>query len=191
MQILLASKSPRRKQLLEQLGYTITIVHQDIEESFPADLPVHEVPMFLAEQKARGVINALENKDQVILASDTIVTMNNEIFHKPVDFADGVRILSTLQGKTHEVVTGVCLLSQDKCITFKDIAEVTFMPMTEAEIKFYLETYKPYDKAGAYAIQEWIGLAKIKKMNGSYATVMGLPTHVVYEKLQAHFSEKV
>ena len=191
MQILLASKSPRRKQLLEQLGCEITIVHQDVAETFPEDLPVSEVPVFLAEQKARGVENALENEEQIILASDTIVTMNNEIFHKPMDFEDGVRILSTLQGKTHQVITGVCLLSKHKCIKFKDIAEVTFMPMSQEEIKFYLETYKPYDKAGAYAIQEWIGLAKIQKMNGSYATVMGLPTHLVYETLQTHFAKKI
>lgn len=184
MRILLASKSPRRKQLLEQLGYQIKIVLQDVAEDFPADMPIAEVPAYLAELKARGVAHFLENENDIILASDTIVALDGEIYHKPKDFADGQRILQALQGRTHQVITGVCFLHKQFAKRITDIAEVSFAPMTSEEIDFYLHTYKPYDKAGSYAIQEWIGLAKIEKFHGSYATVMGLPTHLVYDFIE-------
>jgi septum formation protein len=184
MRILLASKSPRRKQLLEQLGYQIELVHQDIEENFPENLPIPQVPVYLAELKARAVKQALQNDDDIIIASDTIVAMNGEIYHKPTDFADGQRILRALQGKTHQVITGVFFLTTEIYSQLTDVAHVTFAPMSDAEIDFYLHKYKPYDKAGAYAIQEWVGLAKIQKIEGSYATVMGLPTHLVYDFIE-------
>jgi septum formation protein len=184
MRILLASKSPRRKQLLEQLGYQIELVHQDIEEIFPENLPIPQVPVYLAELKARAVKQALQNDDDIIIASDTIVAMNGEIYHKPTDFADGQRILRALQGKTHQVITGVFFLTTEIYSQLTDVAHVTFAPMSDTEIDFYLHKYKPYDKAGAYAIQEWVGLAKIQKIEGSYATVMGLPTHLVYDFIE-------
>lgn len=184
MRILLASKSPRRKQLLEQLGYQIELVHQDIEEIFPENLPIPQVPVYLAELKARAVKQALQNDDDIIIASDTIVAMNGEIYHKPTDFADGQRILRALQGKTHQVITGVFFLTTEIYSQLTDVAHVTFASMSDAEIDFYLHKYKPYDKAGAYAIQEWVGLAKIQKIEGSYATVMGLPTHLVYDFIE-------
>jgi septum formation protein len=184
MRILLASKSPRRKQLLEQLGYEIELVHQDIEEIYPENLPIAQVPVYLAELKARAVRQALQNDADIIIASDTIVAMNGEIYHKPTDFADGQRILRALQGKTHQVITGVFFLTTEIYSPLTDTAHVTFAPMTDAEIDFYLQKYKPYDKAGAYAIQEWVGLAKIQKIEGSYATVMGLPTHLVYDFIE-------
>lgn len=184
IRLLLASKSPRRLQLLGQLGYEIHPVHQDIEENYPDDLPLEEVPTYLARLKAGAVTEHLREANEVVLASDTIVLMHNEIYHKPKDFADGVRILRALQGRAHRVVTGVCLKNIEKEICLSDTALVHFAPMSDAEIEYYLHTYKPYDKAGAYAIQEWIGLAKITKMEGSYATIMGLPTHLVYEALK-------
>jgi septum formation protein len=182
--ILLASKSPRRLQLLQQLGFAVELVHQDIAEDFPADLDPREVPAFLARLKSSACVEHLRTDSDILLASDTIVLMDGEIFHKPTDFEDGKRILNRLQGRMHEVVTGVCLRSKHKTISFSDIAKVYFAPMSADEIAYYLHTYKPYDKAGAYAIQEWIGAAKITRMEGSYTTIMGLPTHLVYEHLQ-------
>lgn len=180
--ILLASKSPRRKQLLGELGFSFEVVLQDVEESFPDSLDKREVAAFLAQKKAAGVREHLR-ADTVILASDTIVVLNDTIYHKPVDYNDAVRILSELSGTTHEVITGVCLLSQDKEVVFSDISKVEFAPLSSAEIDFYINKYQPYDKAGAYAIQEWIGLAKIIKIEGSYNNIVGLPTQKVYEQL--------
>ncbi len=184
MRLLLASKSPRRAQLLQYLGIEPVLVHQDIAENFPDTLPLEEVPAYLAEQKAAAALHYLSQEGDVLLASDTIVLMEGEIFHKPTDFADGQRILQRLQGKTHAVITGVCMQSKDKKHICSDTTLVTFAPMTGAEIDYYLHKYRPYDKAGAYAVQEWIGAAKIQRMEGSYATVMGLPTQLVYAALR-------
>lgn len=182
-QLLLASKSPRRKKLLSELGFDFEVVLQDIEESFPSDLPKTEVPAFLAQKKAKAVRDHLQ-EGKVILASDTIVLMNDTIYHKPKDYNDAVRILSDLSGKVHQVITGVCLLSLHKEVVFSDVAHVHFAPISKQEINYYLKTYQPYDKAGAYAIQEWIGLAKIKKIEGAYNSIVGLPTQKVYEALK-------
>ena len=180
--ILLASKSPRRKQLLSALGFEYEIVTQDVEESFPDDLPKPEVPAYLARKKAQSVQQYLQ-KGKVILASDTIVLMDDTIYHKPKDYEDAVRILSELSGKVHQVITGVCLLGEDKEVTFSDVANGHFSPLSAADIDYYINTFQPYDKAGAYAIQEWIGLAKIVKIEGSYNSIVGLPTQKVYEEL--------
>lgn len=185
MRIFLASKSPRRKQLLEQLGYEIEVVHQDVAEDFPEDLPVAQVPAFIAEKKARAVAHLLQNPDDLIIAADTIVALNGQIYHKPTDFNDGMRILGDLQGQTHQVHTGIYFLTHSHSQSKTDSADVTFAPMSEEERATYLSVYKPYDKAGAYGVQDWIGLAKIQKFNGSFATVMGLPTHLVYEFIES------
>lgn len=184
IEILLASKSPRRLQLLTQLGLKVRVIHQDIAENYPDNLPLREVPAYLAAQKATVPLDFEQQENQIIIASDTMVIMDDEVFHKPQDFADGQRILSRLQGRTHSVVTGVCIQTRDKTVSFSDEAKVTFSPMSSEEIDFYLKEFAPYDKAGAYAIQEWIGLAKIEKMEGSFATIMGLPTHLVYQQLK-------
>lgn len=181
--ILLASKSPRRKQLLTELGFDFEVVLQDVEENFPDDLDKKEVPAFLAKKKAAAVQKHL-SKGKVILASDTIVLMEDTIYHKPKNYEDAVRILTDLSGKVHQVITGVCLLSLDKEVVFSDTAHVHFAPLSPSEIDYYITTYKPYDKAGAYAIQEWIGLAKIEKINGAYNSIVGLPTQKVYEALR-------
>lgn len=180
--ILLASKSPRRKQLLKELGFDFDVVLQNVEESFPNNLPKKDVPAFLAQKKARAVQQHL-TEGKVILASDTIVLMNETIYHKPKDYNDAVRILSELSGKTHQVITGVCLLGTTKEVTFSDVAHVHFATLSASEIDYYVRNFKPYDKAGAYAIQEWIGLAKIQKIEGSYNNIVGLPTQKVYEAL--------
>ncbi|MGH1339531.1 MAG: Maf family nucleotide pyrophosphatase [Aureispira sp.] len=181
--VLLASKSPRRSQLLKALGCSFQVVEQNIEESFPDDLPNSEVPIYLAEQKAASVREQLQ-PGTVILASDTIVLQDDTIFHKPKDYEDALRILRALSGRQHEVITGVCLLGGDKQISFSDTARVHFAPLSEEEMDYYVRTFQPYDKAGAYAIQEWIGLAKIIKIEGTYNTIVGLPTQKVYEALQ-------
>lgn len=182
--IWLASQSPRRRQLLEGLGLTFDTIVPDIdEENYPAEMPKADVPVYLAQQKARAVRACLQQRDELIIASDTIVLMDEVIYPKPMDLEDGIRILRALQGRTHQVVTGVCLMTLEREEAFADTALVHFAPMTDTEILYYLEQYRPYDKAGAYAIQEWIGLAKIIKMEGAYTTVMGLPTHCIYERL--------
>ena len=180
--ILLASKSPRRKQLLAELGFKFEIVHQDIEESFPQDISIREIPSFLANKKAKAVFSKLK-KNQIILASDTIVLQNNTIHHKPKDHSDAKRILRNLSDSTHEVITGVCLMNTKKTVSFSCISKVFFASITEQEIDFYINKYQPFDKAGAYAIQEWIGMAKIKKIEGSYHNIVGLPTHEVYQAI--------
>lgn len=180
--ILLASKSPRRKQLLTELGFEFEVVLQDVEENFPDDLPKKEVPGFLAQKKAAAV-KAHLSKGKVILASDTIVLLDDVIYHKPKDYEDAVRILTALSGKVHQVITGVCLLSLDKEVVFADVANVHFAKLSPSEIEYYISNYKPYDKAGAYAIQEWIGLAKIIKIDGAYNSIVGLPTQKVYDAL--------
>jgi septum formation protein len=185
--LILASKSPRRKDLLNQLGFTFEIVLQDVEENFPDELDKKEVPSFLAKKKATAIQDHLKDNQTVIVASDTIVLMDDTIYHKPTDAADAFRILSELSGKSHEVITGVCLMSKEKCITFSDTATVFLSALTPEEIHFYIDNYQPFDKAGAYAIQEWIGLAKVQKIEGTYNTIVGLPTQKLYQTLVDEF----
>ncbi|MEM6965274.1 MAG: Maf family protein [Bacteroidota bacterium] len=181
--IILASKSPRRSQILREAGFEFEIKTQATDESFPEDLPVREVAQYLAEKKARGVEEFLE-KDTVIITSDTTVILGNTIFGKPKDEADAFGILRQLSGKAHEVITGVCLLSQHKVHAFSATSTVYFDEFTDDEIRHYIRTYQPFDKAGAYGIQEWVGLCKIKKIEGTYSNIMGLPMRDVYEALQ-------
>jgi septum formation protein len=185
--LILASKSPRRKDLLNQLGFTFEIVLQDVEENFPDELDKKEVPSFLAKKKATAIQDHLKDNQTVIVASDTIVLMDDTIYHKPTDATDAFRILSELSGKSHEVITGVCLMSKEKCITFSDTATVFLSALTPEEIHFYIDNYQPFDKAGAYAIQEWIGLAKVQKIEGTYNTIVGLPTQKLYQTLVDEF----
>ncbi len=180
--ILLASKSPRRRQLIEDLGFEYKTVDQNITENFPDNLAKIKVAEYLSKKKAESV-NTKPEEGQIILASDTIVLKNNKIYHKPVDYADAVRILKELSGNKHQVITGVCLLGTDKQVSFSTISEVHFASLSPSEIDFYVTKYKPYDKAGAYAIQEWIGLAKIIRIEGSYHNIVGLPTQRVYEEI--------
>ncbi len=183
LEILLASKSPRRQQLLKDMGLKYQIVHQDIEECFPAQMPVGEVASHLAQQKAKAVQPKLQAPHQVILASDTTVVLEDQIFNKPQNAQEAHRFLRALSGKVHQVITGVCLLHQKGMHCFYNSTDVHFMELSDAEISYYIQQYQPFDKAGAYAIQEWIGLNKIKKIDGSYFNVVGLPTQEVYQAL--------
>ncbi len=180
--IILASKSPRRSQLLAEAGFSFKVRSKDVEESYSKDLSPKEVPLFLAEKKAKACKNFLK-KGHIILAADTIVAKGKKIYEKPVDRSDAVRILSKLSGKWHEVITGVCLLSKKKKISFIGVSKVKLEKLSKTEIDYYIDKFQPYDKAGAYAIQEWIGLCKISKIEGTYSNIMGLPVDLVYQYL--------
>lgn len=190
IKVLLASKSPRRRELLKMLDVEFEIVEADVEESFPSTLAAEEVPVFLAKKKATALDEIPQGS--VLLTSDTIVVLDDEIIGKPVDRADAFRMLTALSGRSHRVITGVCLKSSNREIAFADITEVHFRELSESEINYYLEHYKPYDKAGSYGIQEWIGAVAIDRINGCFYNVMGLPVRRVYEALtsfEASFSE--
>ncbi len=181
--LILASKSPSRSQLLGEAGIPFDIRTREVEETYPPELSAQEVPTFLAEKKAQALFDTLAD-DEVLLAADSIVVLGQTIFGKPKDYDDAVRILELLSGNVHQVITGVCLLSKDKKRTFSSSSDVHFGVLTAEEIEYYISNYKPFDKAGAYAIQKWIGLCKIDKIEGSYSNIVGLPVNQVYKELQ-------
>ena len=182
--IILASKSPRRQDLLKKLGIKFEIKTKDIAEIYPPHLKREEVAVFLSELKASAFANEL-NKNDLVITSDTIVCLGGEIIGKPTDREDAIKMLCKLSGKKHKVITAVTLLSQEKKHTFYEVTEVYFKPLTTPEIIYYIDNYQPYDKAGSYGIQEWIGYIGIEKIVGSYFNVMGLPVKRVYEELMA------
>jgi septum formation protein len=182
-EIILASKSPRRQQLLSGLGLKFSVQSMDIPEEFPATLGMTEIPVYLAELKAETFRPQLKN-NQLVITADTIVWLNGNVLNKPADYADGCRMLNDLSGKKHQVITGVCILTREKKISFYDLTNVWFKPLSDEEIHYYLEHYHPYDKAGAYGIQEWIGYVGIHHIEGSFFNVMGLPVQRVYEHLK-------
>ncbi|MCW3114106.1 MAG: septum formation protein Maf [Segetibacter sp.] len=188
--IILASQSPRRKQLLEWAEIPFEIVVRSTDETFPEGLAIEEIPIYIARQKAIAVKNSLmeagkaEIESTTILAADTVVVLDTRIIGKPVDREDAITILTSLSGKTHEVITGVVIQVGNKEIAFSDITEVDFHSLTGNQIEFYVDKYKPYDKAGAYAIQEWIGVVGIKSVKGDFYNVMGLPVSRVVQELQ-------
>ncbi len=183
--LILASQSPRRSQLLSQAGIPFRVQAVPIEEDFPADLPVLEVAPYLAQQKAIAATTLLEKPEQILLTADSVVIEGETIYGKPKDREEAIAIISALAGKRHTVVTGVCLKSLTKEVTLRGISYVYFLPMSQAEIAYYVDRYQPYDKAGAYAIQEWIGLCKIHRIEGTYHNIMGLPVDLVYAALLA------
>ncbi len=183
--LILASKSPRRKQLLSESGFDFIIKTKDTDESYPAGLSPGEIAEYIADKKAEACRSFLtEHPAKIILAADTIVVLGTKVYGKPEDFRDAVRILNELKGKTHRVITGVCLLSRGKKRLFHGVSKVTFADLTEEEIEYYLNKCEPYDKAGSYGVQEWLGHCKITDISGTYANIMGLPTDLVYEELR-------
>ena len=180
--IVLASQSPRRKQLLEWAEVPFDVVVKETDELYPADLPVEQVPVYIARNKALSVREELSH-DRVILAADTIVVLQDRIIGKPKDRTNAIEILISLSGQKHQVITGVVILTPDEEISFADITEVWFHELTLDQIVFYIDKYKPYDKAGAYAIQEWIGVTGIKAVKGDFYNVMGLPVSRVVQAL--------
>ena len=182
LKIILASQSPRRKQLLEWAEVNFDVKVSDTDESYPADLSVEEVAIHIARNKALAILESDEGH-RPILAADTIVVLRETIIGKPSDRDHDIRILTELSGQQHRVITGVVLLWQGKETCFADVTLVEFHALTPEEIVFYVDKYKPYDKAGAYAIQEWIGVVGIKSVNGDFYNVMGLPVSRVVRAL--------
>ena len=181
--IILASQSPRRKELLLGLNIPFSVVTIDVEEDYPSDLVGVDIPMYLAEKKAKAFSGDM-TENTLLITADTIVWHEGNVFGKPADKADAARMLNALSGKTHEVITGVCISTLSKHKTFHVISEVRFAKLSPTEINYYLENYKPYDKAGAYGVQEWIGFVGVEHIDGSYFNVMGLPIQRLYTELK-------
>ncbi|HMR92133.1 MAG TPA: Maf family protein [Chitinophagaceae bacterium] len=182
--IILASQSPRRKQLLEWAEVPFTIKISPVEEVFPEYLPAGEAPVYIARQKALAV-KQQESSGHIILAADTVVVLDGRIIGKPASREEAIAILTDLSGKQHRVITGVVILDGDREIAFSDITLVDFHPLTQEQIIFYVDKYQPYDKAGAYAIQEWIGVVGIRSVAGDFYNVMGLPVSRVVQALES------
>lgn len=181
--VILASQSPRRKQLLEQAGIPFEVKVVDTAETFPPGMFIPEIPVHIARQKSAAVA-ALCTAEDVIITADTVVVLDDTIIGKPKDRDDAIRILTALSGRTHRVITGVVITHNGQENSFSKETEVHFKPLTNAQITYYIDEYKPYDKAGAYAIQEWIGAVGIESINGCFYNVMGLPISNVVEALQ-------
>lgn len=182
--IVLASQSPRRKQLLEWARIPFEILSHPTDESYPHDLTPENIALHIATEKAKSVAHLT---DKLILAADTIVVLDNEIIGKPADLEDAVSILHRLSGRQHEVITGVAIVSGDQEMRFAEKTIVEFLPITDHDIRFYVDTCNPLDKAGAYAIQEWIGVTGIRSIQGDFYNVMGLPISRVVDVLRTHF----
>jgi len=182
MKILLASQSPRRKELLSSLGFGFEVVKIECEEIVPEEIQIEAAAAYLSELKANAFSSLQDG--EILLTADTVVAIDNQFLGKPKNENEAREMLQSLSGKTHQVYTAITVKTSEKTITETDIADVEFDSITHEEIDFYIKNYRPFDKAGSYGIQEWLGMAKIKKINGSFYTIMGLPTHLVYRLLK-------
>lgn len=188
--IILASQSPRRKQLLEWAEINFEVIVKATDESYPSSLAAEEVPVFIAREKALSVQSFTqsayhaEHQRQIIIAADTVVVLGETIIGKPTSREEAIAILTSLSGKEHRVITGVVMLHGQKEVAFADITKVWFHELTQEQIEFYIDKYQPYDKAGAYGIQDWIGVVGIKAIEGDFYNVMGLPISRVVQQLQ-------
>lgn len=183
MKLILGSKSPRRKELLSLLGFSFEVRTKETDETFPETLNCTEVAQFVAEKKTEALFSEL-SEDEVLICSDTIVVIDDQILGKPIDQADAITMLEKLSGREHSVITGVVISSLEKHVSFSVTTNVFFQPLSAEEIRYYVDKFQPYDKAGSYGIQEWIGYAAIERIEGSYNNVVGLPTHEVYQALK-------
>ncbi len=181
--IILASQSPRRQQLLKELGLNFEVRIKDFPETFPENLEGKDIALYIAKQKAELFKSEIAD-DEIVITADTIVWCDNMVLGKPVDKEDAMRILRKISGNIHEVITGVCLLSKEKEKLFSVSTKVTFEVITDEDIEFYVKNFSPFDKAGAYGIQEWIGIIGCSSIEGSYFNVVGLPVHQLYKELQ-------
>ena len=182
-QIILGSQSPRRQELLNGLNIHFEVKVIDVEETYPSQLVGVDIPMYLAEKKADAFLD-LMNENTLLITADTIVWHEGRVFGKPTDKADATRMLKALSGKTHQVITGVCISTLYKRKTFHVISEVRFARLIPEEIEYYLQNFEPYDKAGSYGVQEWIGYIGVEYIEGSYFNVMGLPIQRLYTELK-------
>ncbi len=181
--LVLASGSPRRQQLMQQAGFKFTIRLNAVEETYPKTLDVYQVAPYLAQLKAQSFRGKLAPNELVITA-DTVVIQAGNVLEKPADKAEAIAMLQALSGDTHEVVTGVCLHTNAKEVVFHDTTSVHFLPLTQVEIESYVTECQPFDKAGSYGVQEWIGMVGVSKLEGSFYNVMGLPLHALYQHLK-------
>jgi len=182
--IVLASQSPRRKELLSGLGIVFEVNWKDTNESPSMDFTSCQLVEYLAWQKAQAVANQYDLRKTIIIGGDTVVCLDNNIMGKPTDKSDAIHILQQLSGKKHLVISGLCILHKGLVLCNHDITEVYFKPLTNEEITYYVDSYQPFDKAGSYGIQEWIGYQAIERINGSFYNVMGLPTHLLWNMLE-------
>lgn len=183
--LILASNSPRRKELLMQAGYEFQTITYDFDEVVPKGMKVNAVAEYLAKEKNLFYRSKLEN--QIIITADTTVVLDDKVYNKPKDFSEAHKMIHAFSEKTHEVISGVCISSLKQSISFSDITQVTFDHISNEETTYYINKYKPMDKAGAYGIQEWLGLCKINSISGSYFNVVGLPVHKLYKILKNDF----
>ncbi len=182
--VVLASNSPRREELLRGIDIDFEVkILPDIDESFPDDLLNEEIAEFVASKKAKSYISSL-CEEELLITADTIVLLDGEVFGKPINKEEAKEMLRALSGKTHKVITGVCLTSSTKQTSFSATSNVEFGELTDTEIEYYVEHYSPLDKAGAYGVQEWIGYVAVKHIDGSYYNIMGLPIHRLYSELK-------
>lgn len=189
MKIILASNSPRRKELLGGLGVDFEVrVMKGVDEAYPDTLPAKDVAEYISREKA-SVYDVAD--DELLITADTVVIVGDDILGKPKDADDAHRMLREISGRTHQVVTGVCLTTAKEQRSFSVVTDVTFKQLSDEEIDFYIRNYRPYDKAGAYGIQEWIGYIGVTGLNGSYYNVMGFPVQRVYEELTGHFGMNI
>ncbi|MDD5871788.1 MAG: Maf-like protein [Bacteroidales bacterium] len=185
-EIILASGSPRRRELLGGLGIDFRVARlNDVDESYPDDLPANEVAEYLSKKKAEAYRQSLTER-QLIITADTVVITDGEILGKPTDAADATRMLKALSGAVHQVVTGVTVMTTAKTVSFSATTNVRFAPLSDEEIDYYISQYRPFDKAGAYGIQEWIGYIAVEGIEGSYFNVMGLPIQKLYTVLKSY-----
>jgi septum formation protein len=183
MEIILGSASPRRKELLKQMGFDFIVQISAVDEIYAPSTPAEEVASVLAKLKADALQNKLKT-DQLLICCDTVVILNNEVLGKPKSTNEARETLSRLSGKRHEVISAVCMVYSGKTIQFKDSTSIEFKVLSATEIDYYISNYKPFDKAGSYGIQEWIGHIGVSKIEGSYTNVMGLPTQLLYQEIQ-------
>ncbi|MBN8676817.1 MAG: septum formation protein Maf [Chitinophagales bacterium] len=181
--LILASKSPRRSQLLQEAGFSFRVETFDVDESFSEEMPVEEVAPWLAQKKAQAARHLIEG-DEIVLAADSVVILHGKIYNKPADYRGAFSMIRALSGNQHTVITGVCLMSktQEKVLAGK--TQVWFSELTDEEIDYYIRVWQPYDKAGSYGAQDWIGHCKITRIEGTFQNVMGLPVDLVYQALQ-------
>jgi len=181
--LVLASQSPRRKEILEACGFQFKIIIENCDENYPPGLSSKQVAEFLAQKKAKACLKHIK-ESEVIIAADSIVLIDEKILGKPVNKTEAEVMLKQLSGRCHEVITGVCLLSKTRQRTFSGTSIVHMNNLDSKEIEYYIENFKPFDKAGSYGVQEWIGFCKISRIEGTYSNVMGLPANLVYEELK-------
>lgn len=181
--LILASQSPRRSQLLREAGFEFSVQSFDTDESFPSEMPPEEVAPWLARRKAQAAAHLIQDRE-IVLAADSVVILDEAIYNKPADYDEAFRMIRALSGRQHTVVTGVCLLAKEKEKNFAGVTKVWFSELTDEEIDYYIRMWKPFDKAGSYGAQDWIGHCKITRIEGTFQNVMGLPVDLVYAALQ-------